>query len=87
MSADKKIITRRGIYRIAVRKEDNTMADIASVRYCSVRESLTQSCKEVAQIRSGKLPRRTWADLLLDVQKMKAEVAKDDVRDNPDPEI
>lgn len=31
-------------------------------RYCSISESLIESCKEVKLIREGKLPKKSWRD-------------------------
>lgn len=46
-----------------------------SKRYCSIKESLTISCKEVKAMRDGKLPKTTWAEYLNSTEK-KTEVKK-----------
>ena len=40
-------------------------------RYCSVSESLRQSCKEVKAMRDGKLPEKTWKQLKDELKKIK----------------
>ena len=40
-------------------------------RYCSVSDSLRQSCKEVKLIREGKLPEKTWRQLKAELKKLK----------------
>lgn len=31
-------------------------------RYCSIEESIRESCKEVKLMRDGKIPKRNWRD-------------------------
>lgn len=40
-----------------------------AVRYCPVSESLEDSVKEMKSIREGKLSKKTWQDLLIQLQK------------------
>jgi len=40
-------------------------------RYCSVSDSLRQSCKEVKLMREGKLPEKTWKQLKVELKKIK----------------
>ena len=40
-------------------------------RYCSIRESLIESCKEVKLMREGKLPKRNWADTKKKLEKIR----------------
>jgi hypothetical protein len=48
----------------------NTLNSIE--RYCSISESLKQSCSQVKLIRSGKLPKKTWKELREDLKKIKS---------------
>lgn len=48
-------------------------------RYCTIKESLVESCKEVKLIREGKLPEKTWKDLLKKVKKWEKETAAGNV--------
>ena len=48
-------------------------------RYCTVKESLIESCKEVKAIREGRLPKKTWKDLLAEVKKWEKETSADNV--------
>lgn len=45
-------------------------------RYCSVKESLIESCKEVKLMTSGKKPKTSWREHKQDILKMKEEVIK-----------
>ncbi|MBE6743686.1 MAG: hypothetical protein E7569_05585 [Ruminococcaceae bacterium] len=40
-------------------------------RYCSIPDSLIQSCKEVKKIRAGKLPKKTWKELRDELKALK----------------
>ncbi|WP_206459464.1 hypothetical protein [Anaerovorax sp. IOR16] len=42
-------------------------------RYCTVRESLIESCKEVKLMREGKLPKKTWKELRAELKNEEAE--------------
>lgn len=48
-------------------------------RYCTVKESLIESCKEVKAIREGKLPKKTWKDLMVEMKKWEKETATGNV--------
>lgn len=52
------------------------MADNEKERYCSVEESLIESCKEVKLMMSGKKPKLSWKERKQDIVKMKEEAAK-----------
>ena len=45
--------------------------NIVTERYCTVRESLIESCKEMKLIREGKLPKKTWQELRKEIKEMK----------------
>lgn len=42
-------------------------------RYCSVSQSLKQSCQEVKAMRAGKMPKTSWNDF---IKKQKKAAAK-----------
>ncbi len=42
-------------------------------RYCTIQESITESCKQIKLMREGKLPKRSWDDLKEAIQKIKDE--------------
>jgi len=42
-------------------------------RYCTVSESLIESCKEVKLMREGKLPKHSLQDLWKNIEKWKSD--------------
>jgi hypothetical protein len=44
-----------------------------SDRPCSILESLEQSLQEVQLMRKGKLPKRSWHDLIAEIEKENRE--------------
>ena len=42
-------------------------------RYCTVSESIIESCKEVKRMREGILPKRSLQDLWNNIEKWKSE--------------
>ncbi len=40
-------------------------------RYCSVEESIIEACKEVREMRAGRLPEREWREVF---DELKAEL-------------
>lgn len=46
-------------------------------RYCTVQESLTESCKEVKLIRKGKFPEKTWEEFVPTLRKWAEEVKRE----------
>lgn len=67
----------------AAKKEDDDMSTLAPERYCTLEESLIQSCKEVKLMRDGILPKKSWMDLLTEIQRMKTEVENDGLSGDP----
>lgn len=45
-----------------VQKEGNVMGvqSLSNERYCTVRESIAESFKEIKLMQEGKLPKKTW---------------------------
>jgi hypothetical protein len=57
-------------------KEENEMdANIMQPvkRYCSISESLKQSCLEVKLMREGKIPEKSWSQLREELKKIKGD--------------
>lgn len=52
------------------------MTDKDNARYCSVEESLIESCKEVKLMIDGKKTKITWRERKQDILKMKEEASK-----------
>lgn len=51
-------------------KKEKKMNAVSSVeRYCTVKESLAQSLKEVKLMREGKIPERSLDDLFKNIEK------------------
>ncbi len=42
-------------------------------RYCSISESLKQSCAQVRAIRDGKLPKKSWREFKEELKKTKSK--------------
>lgn len=42
-------------------------------RYCSVSQSLKQSCQEVKAMRAGKMPKTSWDDFIKNQKKAAAK--------------
>lgn len=49
------------------------MAETDNTRYCSVEESLIESCKEVKLMIDGKKPKIPWRERRQDILKMKLQ--------------
>jgi hypothetical protein len=43
---------------------DEIKKELDNERYCTVAESLEQSLKEMKLMREGKLPKKTWRELM-----------------------
>ena len=53
-----------------VEKEEQTMSVIANLeRPCTISESIMQSCKEVKNMREGKMTKRSLNDLFANIEK------------------
>lgn len=76
---DASISAENNVAYDAAKKEDDDMSTLAPERYCTIEESLIESCKEVRLIREGKAPFKTWAELRADIQRMKTEGAGDEL--------
>lgn len=63
------------MYKKRYKKGDDFMdmatKRLTNERYCTVRESLEESCKEMNLIREGKLPKKTWQELKKEIKEMK----------------
>lgn len=46
---------------------------ITDDRYCTIEESIIESCKEVVLMRKGILPKRSMEDLFLEIQEWDEE--------------
>lgn len=57
-------------------------AAMNQVRPCTISESIMQSCKEVKNMREGKIPKRSLNDLFTNIEKWSKE-EKINVRSNP----
>ena len=54
-------------------------------RYCSVEESIIEACKEVREMRAGRLPERTLDDFMVELKQFIEDVKREDeenVNDN-----
>ena len=47
-------------------------------RYCTIEESIIESCKEINLMRKGLLPERNWRDLWEELEKESAEDDKEE---------
>ena len=52
-------------------------------RYCTIEESIIESCKEINLMRKGLLPERTLDDLWAELDKLEKESEEDNLRVNP----
>ena len=51
-------------------KEEGLKMEVAE-RYCTVEESLIESCKQMKLMREGKMPKKTWKELRQELKEMK----------------
>lgn len=59
---------------IVVEKEEKTMSVAANLdRPCTISESIMQSCKEVKDMREGRIPKRSLNDLFANIEKWNKE--------------
>lgn len=57
-----------------VEKEVQAMSAVANLeRPCTISESIMQSCKEVKNMREGKIPKRSLNDLFANIEKWSKE--------------
>lgn len=57
-----------------VGKEEQGMSETANLeRPCTISESIMQSCKEVKNMREGKIPKRSLNDLFVNIEKWSKE--------------
>ncbi len=47
-------------------------------RYCSVEESIIEACKEVREMRAGRLPERTLDDFMVELKQWIEDVKRED---------
>ena len=47
-------------------------------RYCSVEESIIEACKEVREMRAGRLPERTLDDFMVELKQLIEDVKRED---------
>lgn len=63
-----------GKSKIVVEKGEQGMsATVNSERPCTISESIMQSCKEVKNMREGKIPKRSLNDLFANIEKWSKE--------------
>ncbi len=61
----------------AQEKEEQTMHAASNLeRPCTISESIMQSCKEVKNMREGKIPKRSLNDLFANIEKWSKEEEK-----------
>ena len=46
-------------------------------RYCSVEESIIEACKEVREMRAGRLPERTLDDFMVELKQLIEDVKRE----------
>lgn len=57
-----------------VKKEEQAMSVASNLeRPCTISESIIQSCKEVKNMREGKIPKRSLNDLFANIEKWSKE--------------
>ena len=55
-------------------KEEQVMSVVANLeRPCTISESIMQSCKEVKDMREGRIPKRSLNDLFANIEKWNKE--------------
>ncbi len=60
-----------------VEKEEQAMSVAANLeRPCTISESIMQSCKEVKNMREGRMPKRSLNDLFTNIEKWSKEEEK-----------
>ena len=60
-----------------VEKEEQAMSIVANLeRPCTISESIMQSCKEVKNMREGRMPKRSLNDLFTNIEKWSKEEEK-----------
>ena len=64
---------RCDIIKQTKREVHNMKTNSLDKRYCSIEDSLVDSCKEVKLMREGKKKKRSFSDLLKDIEKWNNE--------------
>lgn len=60
-----------------IKKEEHAMsATMNQARPCTISESIMQSCKEVKNMREGRIPKRSLNDLFANIEKWSKEEEK-----------
>lgn len=63
-----------GKSKVVVEKEKQRMSVTVNLeRPCTISESIIQSCKEVKNMREGKIPKRSLNDLFANIEKWSKE--------------
>lgn len=53
--------------------KDGDVMNTTTERYCTISESIIESCKQVKLIREGKLPKKSWRDFKKELETIKNE--------------
>lgn len=63
------------------------MEDVKEIRSCSISDSIIQSCKEVREMRIGRLRKPSLGDLFSKIQRPEMEIIKHENESRIHPKI
>lgn len=69
ISIDNILMSCKGGYMLHSKRNKGGISMTTINRYCSIQESIKQSCQEVKQIRAGKIAKISWSDFVLKQKK------------------